>query len=151
MKYLFPLALLAFPFAADKADEKKTDKDLLQGTWVFVSLERNGKKIADDDDFQYVVLKDAKWTFNGDTLKSPLWNEKVAVTFTLDPSKKPATIDLVIKTEDAKETAPMLYELKDDTLKLCTGGAPGERPKEISSKGGQAILTLKREEKKAEK
>jgi uncharacterized protein (TIGR03067 family) len=98
-----------------------------------------------------VLLKDAKWTFKGDTLKSPLWHEKVVVTFTLDPAKKPPTIDVVVKTEDSKDTVPMLYVLKDDTLKLCTGGAPGERPKEFNSKGGQAILTLKREEKKPEK
>jgi uncharacterized protein (TIGR03067 family) len=152
MKYLFTLALLAFPLAAaSRADDKKTDKDLLQGTWVFVSLERNGKKVTDDDDFQYVLLKDAKWTFKGDTLKSPLWHEKVVVTFTLDPAKKPPAIDVVVKTADSKDTVPMLYELKDDTLKLCTGGAPGERPKEFNSKGGQAILTLKRDEKKPEK
>src|SRR5262249_42661768 len=112
----------------------------LQGAWKAVSYEVDGR----DD---VIILPETfTFTFKGDTFSFPWLDVKIAGTFKIDSAKKPKVIDL--STEDAKGMGRHgIYELEDDTLKLCFGE---ERPKEFKTKpdSGGWILVLKREKER---
>jgi RNA polymerase sigma factor (sigma-70 family) len=94
---------------AEKAssDDKKSDKDKLQGTWVAVSAEGKGAKIDDPK------LKSTKMTFDGDKVTIvPLMEDKL--TYTLDPDKKPKEMDI---TTDKGVKLLTIYELEGGKLK----------------------------------
>jgi uncharacterized protein (TIGR03067 family) len=79
------------------------------------------------------------------------------VTFVVDPSKKPATIDLVFTDEKNKgEKVLGIYALENDELKIClnTKFRPSKkddpRPTEFATKSGgpgRLLFVLKREKK----
>jgi uncharacterized protein (TIGR03067 family) len=107
----------AFPAAALRAG-KVSDRAKLQGTWVAVSIERDGEKHFQGDVASY------RLTFAGDRLTFHSKNGDKVAPYRLDPTQKPKAIDI-----DYEEgiTTQGIYELTGDRLKLCyTKG--GERP-----------------------
>ncbi len=111
MKFLLPLAVLAVALVAadnkpaDKADDKpvqkKTDKELIQGTWDLVTVEADGAEVKDGPVVEN--LKGMKLTFKDNAVS----NSKVPddkATFALDPDKKPAELDIVVKDKEGKES-----------------------------------------------
>jgi uncharacterized protein (TIGR03067 family) len=141
-----------------RLEERRTDKEIIQGTWVHTSVEYDGAEMKDGPEF--AAVKDAKLSFKGDTLslsggggEGPKGGPRKG-TFGLDPDREPPTLDIVI-TDPAKGpeaiTVLLLYEVSGDTLRLCGSRAEGARPKEFTSKGNRFILTLKRVPKRPEK
>ena len=142
-------ALTCHGALAGDADDAKN----IQGTWEVVELIAYGKKV----DFN--AIKGTKFIFAKDKLTIQPPNDKLEevvprnFTFKLDPSKKPAEVEL--KVLDAKEkdlVSPGIYELKGDTLRWCQSDATTkpERPKEFKSpeKSPIYLFTLKRAEVK---
>jgi uncharacterized protein (TIGR03067 family) len=133
-----------FLTAADppKSDAAPSDKDRLQGTWSAVSMENNGKPAPPE------AIKGAKLVFTGDqyTLKG---EESYQGTFTLDPTRKPKTIDTTfVEVEGGKKgTALGIYELEGDRLKICWRHGGKERPTEFATKpnSGLRLMVLKRD------
>ena len=117
----------------------------LEGTWHVLSLEVDGMKIPKE------TIKESKLIIKG---KEFTMKEKVATykgTFSIDPSKKPKTID--IKFTEGPEngnTSLGIYELDGDDLKLCLSVTTKERPTEFSAKpkSGHGFEVLKREKPK---
>jgi uncharacterized protein (TIGR03067 family) len=112
----------AFSPAGKLGEEGKIDMQTLQGDWVFSKAEIGTKE---DKDYQ-----GAKLAIAGNRLligpeKKLLW------TFKLAASKKPKAIDLY---QGDKLMTWGIYELEDDTLKLCYGAV------EESGGGGAAPL-----------
>jgi uncharacterized protein (TIGR03067 family) len=144
MRHLLPLAVLAVALvAAERPEDKKSDKDRLQGTWVVSGVEAKGEALKSGDMFE--SLKDMKLTFKDDTVINSKHADDKCI-FKIDAGKKPATLDVEV-TGTKKETMLMLYQFKDDnTLQLC-GVKNHERPKDFSSNDDQMIITLKRQEK----
>ena len=142
------LALIAAP--APDPDKPKTDKENIEGVWTIVTVEQDGVELKDGALFDNV--KDMKLTFKGDAVTNSKHPEDKA-TFTIDATKKPPTMDLIVKgsSDEVRESMLMLYELKDDTLKLCAVMAKDKRPTEMTSKNGQLLLILKREAAKPPK
>ncbi len=134
------LCLLALTSQA--ADDKKPDKDKLQGTWVLTSFSLEGKTVE--------ALKDKEtlFTFKGDkvTMHDPDKKKDEEGSFKIDEKKK--EIDLTGPSEkDPKvnETTSAIYSLDGDTLKLglSSKGPKGDRPKGFDDKECM-IYTLKR-------
>jgi uncharacterized protein (TIGR03067 family) len=149
MKYFVPLALLAVALvAADKPAGKKTDKELLQGTWVVVTIEAKGEVLKAGDLFEQ--LKDMKLTFKADAVINSRHPDGKG-TFKLDPDKKPPALDLVATDGKETRTHRAIYELKGDTLRICSLRGEGERPTEFASKGDLILLTFERAESEAAK
>jgi uncharacterized protein (TIGR03067 family) len=143
MKYFVPLALLAVALvAADKPADKKTDKELLQGAWVVVTIEAKGEVLKAGDLFEQ--LKDMKLTFTGDSVTNSRHPDGKG-TFKLDPDKKPPAVDVVMTVGQETRTHRAVYELKGDTMRVCSARGEGERPTEFTSKGDLLILTFKRD------
>ena len=137
----FLLALLVVGLlSATVGAEDKADK--LEGKWVVVSVERDGK--ADD------ALKGAirEQTADKYTL-TPKEAKPVTGSYKIDASKTPKTIDLVPGEGRYKDKTLLgIYQLDGDGLKICAAIAPGDdRPKEFAAKKATTYIVLKREMK----
>jgi uncharacterized protein (TIGR03067 family) len=134
----FVLCVLAWMGQA--ADDKKSDKDNLQGTWVLVLLEDGGMKVEPPKG------KETAFTFKGDkfTTTGDPGEKDVEGTFKLDENKKPKEIDLVVpKVDKPKETETVkgIYQLDGDTLKMATPRASTSGPRPTSFDSKEVVVT----------
>ncbi len=98
--------------AQDQGANRKSDQELLQGTWIPVSVVKRGQKEPVED------LKDAALTFDqAGKLVFTFGAEKIELTYKLNPAASPKEIDL---TEADKGVHRGIYELKGDNLKICS-------------------------------
>jgi len=111
-------------------DAAKTDLKKMQGTWLRKSLVKDGEaNIAEnltltfDGAGAWVVKKDDDVIFKG--------------TSKLDPSRSPKQLDLTLTAPDENKDVLVqgIYELKDDTFRICWT-INGERPTEFTAKEG---------------
>lgn len=120
--------------AADDANEEaiKKDRKRIEGTWTIVSLVVNGNSSTVDSGKMIVVNgADGSWNLTVDG------QEIVQGTTTIDPSKKPKTIDIKPTTGDDKgKIYQGIYEVGDDTRKLCFAPTGKPRPTEFTSVAG---------------
>jgi RNA polymerase sigma factor (sigma-70 family) len=136
----------ATPAVTDQGGDKETPPEnpalaKLQGTWVAVAAEANGKEVSEK------LIKEAKVTLviAGDKFVASATNlvgMNGKVTWTgiikVNSSKRPPWFDLldnlveITKTKSALKTtgAKGLYELRDDSLKVCYGP---ERPAQFKT------------------
>jgi uncharacterized protein (TIGR03067 family) len=128
--------------AADNPDDA-TKKDLakLQGTWKVQSAQKGGKDVAADDlVFNELTFDGVKMTMikDGKPTKD--------ATIKIDPSKKPATVDVLDGDKIVKRG---LYDFDGETLKLAVTSKGDDRPTELASKPDSdvTVLVLKREKK----
>jgi uncharacterized protein (TIGR03067 family) len=131
--------------AADKKDEGKKAADKIEGAWSFVSVTENGKPTQlPPAEARLIFTKDKVILKIGDTEKE-MW------AYTVNPSKKPAEIDVTFSSgPDKGYQGKGIYLIDGHTLKICHGQKPGDaRPKEFSSKEGSKLVlaVLKREKK----
>jgi uncharacterized protein (TIGR03067 family) len=127
-------AILLPAGALSAGDEKKTDKEKLQGEWTLVKAIMGGKELDADK------IKEAKpLVIKGDQWRPPFKGPKL--TFTIDPSKTPKHLDLRPEGAGDQFIYKGIYKLEGDTLTFCRGSGPAiERPKEF--KGGEAVGLL---------
>ena len=120
------------------AEPPKKDHDLLQGRWVMAALEVNGKLVPEER------LRDAFLEIKGDKYITTTKNRSIETRFTLDPSKKPKTIDMVFTDGEKKgKVHKGIYELTGDTLKICRGlEANQERPTELATWPGTNVFLV---------
>jgi uncharacterized protein (TIGR03067 family) len=121
------------------AEKDKDDKKALQGKWKLVKLERNGKLVdvaEKSDDFFHLKIA-------GDKMTTEFANGSEEGTYTLDPNKKPKTIDVKPTTsEDKGKTLMGIYSVEGDTLKLCVAEPGEKRPKEFKADPAKVDLFI---------
>ncbi len=142
----FCALFLSLTPAALAGDGVLKDRKAYVGTWQATSVTINGNKAKDEDvrkarvvneaDGRWAILVEGKALFRG--------------THKIDPTKKPRAIDMLCTEGDAKgKTYLGIYELRNDTRKVCYAEAGEKRPTEFSSKpGSQHILAEFRRVKK---
>jgi uncharacterized protein (TIGR03067 family) len=127
--------------AADaKDDAVKAAKAKLKGTWAVVSLEEKGEKAPEDVVKKMrLVFQDSKVIIKGTE------DGDHEATYTIDPSQKPATLDLVpADGPDKGKTLRCIYSLEGDDLKICSASkSDDERPTEFAAKKA-VLLVFKR-------
>jgi uncharacterized protein (TIGR03067 family) len=106
-----------------------------KGSWMVISAEKAGMPVPEE------IRTSIKVRFEGAKITLEILGQTKEGSFKVDPTKKPATIDLTIEDK----TALGIYQLDKNTLKLCTA-EPGEpRPKDFKAEGDkQLLVTLKR-------
>ena len=114
----------------------------LQGTWVVMDLEYEGKKEPEDIvKALQVVIKDDMFTLNWMGLPNQ-------TRFKVNPAPTPRVIDLIDPKDETRITEWGIYQWQgDDQLMLCVRAwrqAPAfkERPKDFESKKPGSALTL---------
>jgi uncharacterized protein (TIGR03067 family) len=140
-KLIAAAAFLALAAPVLWADEGADAAKKLDGKYEVVSVLVNGK--PDDkkkDEAKGVEIKDGTLSIKGE-------KRTESVKFTLDPSKKPAHIDMSV---GPKEVVLGIYEAKetDKGLELVLAFSKGlskDRPKDFKGEGEDAmVLTLLR-------
>jgi uncharacterized protein (TIGR03067 family) len=120
---------------------KKTDKELIQGTWTVVTCEQSGQPSE--------AWKGILFQFSADELNLIATEAKGRLkksTFRLNPQKNPKEIDIVEKNEGKIETSHGIYKLEGDTLTLCINHDPGgPRPTAFATAMTEfSLVTFKR-------
>jgi uncharacterized protein (TIGR03067 family) len=133
--------------AGDARDEAiRKDRKKYEGTWQVISLEVDGNRSAEEDARKITVINEAdgKWAIEVD-------GQVVARgTSTIDPTAKPKTVDLTMtEGQNSGQTALGLYELGDDTRKVCFAQPGQGRPTEFAAPAGSGhiLAVLKRVKK----
>jgi uncharacterized protein (TIGR03067 family) len=141
-------AIGAVAAADDSKDEAiKKDRKQIEGTWQVVALEVDGNKAMDEDAKKLTVVNGSDGTWS---LRSA-GKETSKGTSTIDPTKKPKTIDLTwTEGEGSGKQYLGIYELGEKTRKLCFAQPGKERPTEFSSTSvnEHILVTFEREKVK---
>ena len=143
-RFAFGVVLLFLAVPAAGQDAKK-DVETIQGTWDLVAFVINGRDRLEDKIEIQMTFKDDKMVL---IFAQDKKEERHELTFKLDPTRKPKTIDVTALEGPYKgKTVGGIYQLDGDALKMCIPNEPGkDRPKEFASKEGSdvALFTLKR-------
>lgn len=146
MKQVLAVAVVVVAALAAPAEDRKPGSELalFTGTWKGVSAVHDGKAASKEDaETLTLVVKGDKYTLSHGKLKAE-------GTHTLDASHTPKRIDAV-RTSGPHKGEKMLgvYELTEDTFKVCFAAPGKERPKSLASEEGThtRLMTLKRAKK----
>src|SRR5258708_21166393 len=142
---VFLTAIVAIASAGDARDTAiKKDRKQIEATWRVVAFEVDGNKGTEEDAKKLTVVNgsDGAWSLRSED------KEMNKGTSTIDPTKKPKTIDFTITEGDGKGDQYLgIYELGEKTRKLCFASPGKERPIEFSSApvSGHIFVTFERE------
>jgi uncharacterized protein (TIGR03067 family) len=144
MSRSFVFALLAcLPLVAlARADDTEKESKKLEGTWQLKDAELAGQKLPAES------VKSFRLTLTGGkyTLKSD--EQPDAGTYKLDTGKKPRQMTITgTEGPNKGKTLLAIYELDDDTLKVCYDLSGQAHPEEFKTKAGTKLFlaTYKRE------
>jgi len=122
-----------------KKKEKRSmsNDEQIQGTWLLVSAERDGKSTPEE------IVQHIRLVFDGDKLLTKNQDRVTETQFRLDSGKKPAEIDVDMGGQIGRG----IYALQGDELKIVHGEVGRARPTEFASPAGSGLtlLVLKRE------
>jgi len=131
--FLIGLAAVAISSAwAEDSEAIKKDVAQLQGEWSMVSGSADGSAMPD------AMRETAKRVCKGDETTVTVGGQLfMKAKFTIDPSRKPKTIDYQMIDGPTKGKKQLgIYELQGDTVKFCFGAPGSERPPDFTSKPG---------------
>jgi isopenicillin-N N-acyltransferase like protein len=125
--------------AAGEPEAVKKEMALLQGQWSMVSGEIDTQALPDD------YVKTATRVAKGDETTVMFGNKLfLKAKFTVDPAKKPKTIDYAMTDGPTTgKTQLGIYELDGDTVKFCFSSPGKERPADFTTaKGSGRTLSV---------
>jgi uncharacterized protein (TIGR03067 family) len=138
-------AMAAIASAEDSKDEaiKKVRKQI-EGTWRIVALEIDGNKANEEYVRKFTVITsyDGTWSLRSND------KEITKGTSTFDPTKTPKTIEFTPTDRDGQADQYLgIFEIGENTRKLCFAPPGKERPTEFSSKpdSQHILVTFERE------
>lgn len=117
------------------------DLDVMHGTWNLVSAMEDGKALPEDHVRQTTIV------IKGNTFRFPGLAEDATArdgTFKLDTTKNPKEMD---STSTGQEVSLGIYELEQDSYKICFAPAGKPRPAKFNSEpdSGQILQVLQRQ------
>ena len=143
---MFLIGLAAATMSSAWAEENEAvKKDLaqMQGEWSMVSGSADGQPMPEQ------MRKQMKRVCKGDETTTTMGGQMfIKAKFTLDPSKKPKTIDYQMTDGHTKGKKQLgIYEVDGDTFKACFGKPDAERPTDFTSQpgDGRTLSVWKRE------
>ena len=144
---VFLTAITTIAYADDAKDEAiKKDQKLIEGTWRIVALEVNGNKAGEEDARKLSVVNGSDGTWR-------LLSEGKEIskgTSTIDPTKKPKTLDFTATEGEGKGNQYLgIYELGEKTRKMCFAPPGKDRPTEFTSTPGSEFILVTFEREKA--
>ncbi len=129
------IALISLPVAFARADDSpavKHDLALLQGEWLMLSGSADGMPMPDQ------MRSQMKRVCKGDEATTTMAGQVyLKAKITIDPAKKPKTIDyLMIEGFTKGKTQLGIYEIDGDTFRSCFAKPGAERPTDLTTKPG---------------
>jgi uncharacterized protein (TIGR03067 family) len=143
--YLLPFTFLLLGSVISAKDDAKKEMTLLEGEWSMVSGEANGNSLPKE-----TVANARRAAKDGETTITFSGQVYFKAKFSIDPTKKPKTIDYTMTEGPTKgKTHLGIYELDGDTVKFCFAAPGKDRPTEFSAKeGSERTLSVWKREKK---
>lgn len=133
------LPILVFGLLAS-ADAKKDELKKLEGKWVLVSGEKDGKELSAEE------VKAARLSIKGNKHTVHVGGDVIKGTHKLDASTSPASIDATDTEGPFKgKTTHGIYEVKGSEFKVCFSNPGKPRPKDFKS--GDFVHVWKRAKK----
>jgi uncharacterized protein (TIGR03067 family) len=141
--FAVPLLSVGVAFGADPPDDAKS----LHGTWTPIKAELGGNPVPD------AVLTTIALKLDNGRYEATVAGESDKGTYTLDSAHKPKGMT-VNGTEGPNKgkSFPAIYELSDDTLRICYDLSGTKRPAEFKSAAGTKlyVVNYKRKNEKPE-
>ena len=131
--FLIGLAALVISQAwAEDSEATKKDMAQLQGEWSMITGSSDGQPMPES------MLKQMKRVCKGDEATVTVGAQVfLKAKITIDPSKKPKTIEYQMTEGFTKgKTQLGIYEVDGDLFKACFGKPGAERPSDFTSKVG---------------
>jgi len=140
------LAVSALMSIADDAKDEaiRRDRKQIEGTWRVVALEVNGNQAMEEDVKKISVINgsDGTWMLLSDGI------EISRGTSTFDPTQKPKAIDFMPNAGEGTGNQYFgIYELGENTRKLCFAPVGQQRPTEFKTSTGSehVLVTFERQ------
>jgi uncharacterized protein (TIGR03067 family) len=126
-----PLAL------GDDAADAKDDAKKMEGTWKPVSAELAGKVFPEE------ILKSMKLVLSDGKYTVTVGQQTDEGTVKLDTTKKPRVLDIEgTKGPNKGKKIPAIYELTEDTLRVCYDLTGKTRPTEFKTKADTMLFLV---------
>jgi uncharacterized protein (TIGR03067 family) len=138
------MAIMASAVADDATNRNSKNRNQISGTWRVVALIVNGESMMEQDARKFTVVNgsDGTWSLRSEG------REISKGTSTFDPTKNPKTINFTqTEGEAAGREFFGIYELGQNTRRMCFAPLGKKRPIEFSSAPGSEhiCLTFERE------
>jgi uncharacterized protein (TIGR03067 family) len=119
------------------------DAEKVQGTWKPVTAELGGQPMSD------AILKLISLKLENGTYEAFVGDEPDRGTYTLDAAAQPKGMTVVGTDGPNKgKTFPAIYEIKEDTLRICYDLSGAKRPTEFKTIGGTKLYLVTYHRKK---
>jgi RNA polymerase sigma factor (sigma-70 family) len=132
-----------------QAGKARTDQEALQGTWVGVSVRKNGEAPGQGK----LNVNSIRFRFAGDKVTLSYEGKRTGgATYRLDPNAKPKEIHFLDDQDFNKDPQVGIYELEGNTLTLCVRNADQGPPTEFAAEkgsGSQMLMVLRRQTPRA--
>jgi len=140
-RFVMASAVFVAAFGLARADDAEKATKEVEGTYTVKSLVKDGKP-APKEFLEQVESVEIK----GGTITLKMKQGEQVVKFKLDPSKKPAAIDIT-KDENGKPKEVVgIYKFEKGELTIATV-EKGDRPKEFKSENGGTLLVFVKKDK----
>ena len=125
--FAIPVLVLLFPVSGWCSPDDE-DSKLVQGVWLPTKAELGGEKFPEE------VLKTMKLTIKDDTYTVNVGDLVDKGTIKRDTKAKPKSIDIIGSEGPNKgKTFLAIYEIKDDTMRICYDLEGKKRPTEFKT------------------
>jgi uncharacterized protein (TIGR03067 family) len=132
--------------ADEKAGERKVpsdDQKELQGDWIPVKAELAGQPMPE------AVLKTISLKLTKNDYEVLVGDKPDKGTWTIDAATKPKSMKIVcLKGPNKGKTFPAIYELTEDSLRVCYDLSGKKRPTEFKTKADTKLYLVKYKRKK---
>lgn len=127
------MAATTIAFAANSPD----DAGAIQGNWIPVKGEFRGRPVAD------AVLKSISLKLDNGKYEVVAGSHPDRGVYTVDSGSKPKCLTITgTEGPNIGKTFPAIYELNDDTLRICYDLSGAKRPDEFKSIAGTQLYLV---------
>jgi uncharacterized protein (TIGR03067 family) len=138
MKHILCLLLLTVPWTMFAGDSDSSgDAKLIQGKWKPTIAILAGQPM-DESVMQIISLKMEKGKY-----EVFVGNEPDRGTYVLDPNAQPKAMTITgVEGPNRSKVFPAIYELTNDTLRICYDLSGAKRPSEFRSVAGTKLYSV---------